>query len=129
MLSKVYIESQWDQNEGNLGTLPIAMQKNIRKYEADGAFDDPGYLAIVADLSALFMARTFPVPDCFNESADTFNLRVYNTLWGPSEFYMGQDAVIVNMDLAPQLRNISVPVLLIHGAFDTMRAPNIRCWF
>ena len=51
---------------------------NSMKYEADRVSDDPEYLAIV---SALFMARTFHVPDCISDTADTFNLRVYNTLW------------------------------------------------
>ena len=31
-----------------------------------------------------------------------------------------------DMDLTPQLRNISVPVLLTNGKYDTMRGPNIR---
>ena len=26
VLSKVYIDAQWDLEEGNLGTLPVAMQ-------------------------------------------------------------------------------------------------------
>ena len=26
VLSKVYIDAQWDPEEGNLGTLPVAMQ-------------------------------------------------------------------------------------------------------
>ena len=26
ILSKVYIDAQWDPEEGNLGTLPVAMQ-------------------------------------------------------------------------------------------------------
>ena len=102
------------------------MQENIRRYEAEGAFQDSVYLHIVKDLSAQFITRTNPTPDCINESAETVNVRVYNKLWGPSEFFMGKDAVITNMNLAPKLRSISVPVLLIHGAFDTMRAPNIR---
>ena len=114
--------------EGNLGSLPMTMQKSIRKYEAEGSFNDPGYLAIVAHLSTQFMTRTFPVLDCINNCENTKNQRVYNTLWGPSEFYMRKDgdAEIGQLDLQLELRNISVPVLLIHGAFDTMRGPNIR---
>ena len=106
----------------------MAMQKSIRKYEAEGSFNDPGYLAIVAHLSTQFMTRTFPVLDCLTNCEDTKNQRVYNTLWGPSEFYMrkDEDAEIDQLDLRLELRNISVPVLLVHGAFDTMRGPNIR---
>ena len=106
----------------------MTMQKSIRKYEAEGSFNDPGYLAIVAHLSTQFMTRTFPVLDCITNCEDTKNQRVYNTLWGPSEFYMrkDEDAEINQLDLRLELRNISVPVLLIHGAFDTMRGPNIR---
>lgn len=33
---------------------------------------------------------------------------------------------MADMDLSPQLRNISVPVLLTNGGYDTMRGPNIR---
>jgi len=122
--SKVYIDAQWDPEEGNLGTLPIAMQETIRMYEAEGAFLSPEYQAIAEELTSQFTVRTFPAPDC--TYSDTFNYRLYVIMQGPSEFSMTEDAVIADMDLSPQLRNISIPVLLTNGAFDTMRPPNIR---
>jgi len=122
--SKVYIDAQWDPEEGNLGTLPVAMQEAIRMYEAEGAFLSPEYQAIAQELTSQFTVRTFPAPDC--TYTDNFNYRLYVIMQGPSEFSMTEDAVIADMDLSPELRNISIPVLMTNGAFDTMRPPNIR---
>jgi len=122
--SKVYIDAQWDPEEGNLGTLPVAMQEAIRMYEAEGAFLSPEYQAIAQELTSQFTVRTFPAPDC--TYTDNFNYRLYVIMQGPSEFSMTEDSVIADMDLSPELRNISIPVLMTNGAFDTMRPPNIR---
>jgi len=124
--SRVYIDAQWDPVEGNLGTLPTVMQEAIRTLEEQGAYTSEEYLALVADLTSHFTVRTFPAPTCVADCGAVFNQRIYETIQGPSEFSMTEDAVIADMDLSPELRRIALPVLLTNGAFDTMRGPNIR---
>ena len=62
-------------------------------------FDDPGYLAIVAHISWQEPSPFHNVP---STKAQTRSICEFTTPFG------GQRAVIANMDLAPQLRNISV---------------------
>ena len=37
---QVYIAAQWDEEEGNLGTLPEFMKKQIKKYEEENDFQN-----------------------------------------------------------------------------------------
>jgi len=123
--AQVYIDAQWDPVEGNLGTLPMVMQNFIKQCEAGGDFQNEVYLQIVEDLTAQFTVRTFPPPECVAYCNTVFNEEVYVRMQGPSEFSIS-NSVMADMDLNPNLRNITVPVLLTNGKFDTMRGPNIR---
>jgi len=123
--AKVYIEAQWDPVEGNLGTLPQVMQDTIKLYEEAEDFQNELYLSIVADLTSQFTVRTFPPPACVEYCTTVLNEEVYVRMQGPSEFSI-TNSVMADMDLSPELRNISVPVLLTNGRYDTMRGPNIR---
>ena len=89
--AKTYIEAQWDEEEGNLGTLPQAMQDNIKKFEEADDFTNPvsspslplparppqEYLAIAEMLTAQFTVRTFPAPDCVQYCGTVVNNDVY----------------------------------------------------
>ena len=59
------------------------------------------------------------------QPAKTSKAMVYVRMQGPSEFSI-TNSVMADMDLSQELRNISVPVLLTNGRYDTMRGPNIR---
>jgi len=123
--AKVYIEAQWDPVEGNLGTLPDIMQATIKNFEEAEDFQNEAYLSICEDLTTHFTFRTFPAPECVAQGGTVFNEEVYVRMQGPSEFSI-TNSVMYDMDLSPELRNISVPVLLTNGKYDTMRGPNIR---
>ena len=123
--AQVYIDAQWDPVEGNLGTLPQIMQDTIKLYEEAEDFQADIYLQIVEDLTAQFTVRTFPPPACVSYCSTVFNEEVYVRMQGPSEFSI-TNSVMASMDLTPELRNITVPVLLTNGKYDTMRGPNIR---
>jgi len=123
--AQVYIDAQWDPVEGNLGTLPKIMQDAIKLYEEAEDFQNENYLRIVDDLTSQFTVRTFPAPECVSYCSTVLNEEVYVRMQGPSEFSI-TNSVMADMDLSPELRNISVPVLMTNGRYDTMRGPNIR---
>ena len=101
------------------------MQNFIKQCEAGGDFQNEVYLQIVEELTAQFTVRTFPPPECVAYCNTVFNEEVYVRMQGPSEFSIS-NSVMADMDLNPNLRNITVPVLLTNGKYDTMRGPNIR---
>ena len=124
--TKEYMAAQWDPVEGNLGTLPMVMQDLIKQVEVDADFDNEDYLSIVEYLTAQFMVRTFPPPDCITYSNTVINEDIFVRMVGPSDYYFNQSSVLADMDLNSELEQIGVPVLLVHGTFDIMRGPNIR---
>ena len=119
-----YIDAQWDEKEGSLGTLPPYIQQRILALEKDQAYDTAEYQALNDVLTGYFTLRTQPAPDCWQEAVDGANLEIYVGMQGASEFVM--HVVLAGMNLTGQLPQIDVPVLLSHGRFDTMRPAVIR---
>ncbi|CAK9052125.1 unnamed protein product [Durusdinium trenchii] len=122
--SQSYIRAQWDQHEGNLGSLPPFVQGRVHQLERDHAYDSPEYQAINAVLTTFFTLRTAPAPDCFVYSNVGLNRDIYVGMQGASEFTM--HGVLGDFNVTAQLHQIKVPVLLSSGRFDTMRPSVVR---
>jgi proline iminopeptidase len=82
----LYIQSQWDDQDGSIGSLPPFVQERIRILEADKAYESEEYQQIDAILTNKFTCRTAPLPDCFLESEKHFNKEIYVGMQGASEF-------------------------------------------
>ncbi|KAL7553810.1 hypothetical protein ACHAWF_017146 [Thalassiosira exigua] len=122
--SRSYIAAQWDPRGGNLASLPPFVQGRIKSLEERGAYDDPEYEALDEVLGTFFTLRTAPAPDCFTHSAEGLNKEVYVGMQGASEFTMS--GVLGDWNVTGRLHEIDVPVLLTHGAFDTMRPSIVK---
>mmetsp|Transcript_93919 Transcript_93919/g.205644 ORF Transcript_93919/g.205644 Transcript_93919/m.205644 type:complete len:448 (+) Transcript_93919:183-1526(+) len=120
-----YIEAQWDEYQGNLGSLPFHVQAVLRKLGKEAAWTSPLYLAEDNILTFFFTTRTTPLASCFADAAPTSNIskEIYVKMQGPSEFSVG--GVLAATNFTPRLKEIKVPVLLTHGKYDTMRPPVI----
>ncbi len=100
----------------------------IREIEAKKDFANPEYMQL---LMPNFYARhicRLPVdewPDPVNRSFAKMNNSLYVTMQGPSEFGIGGN--LVNWDRKAQLKNITVPTLVIGAKHDTMD-PNHMQW-
>jgi proline iminopeptidase len=115
----LYVDSQWSQEDGTLGSLPIYVQDRIRFLEGIGAYGSREYQDVVEVLTSQFTIRTAPYPDCFVDSSDTMNQEIYVGMQGESEFTVG--GTLKTLNITNRLVDIRVPVLLSHGKYDTMR--------
>lgn len=120
-----------------LSRLPVNLQDTIRKYEKLADFDSPSYLAATDSFYSRFLTRRKWPPkkgnsDCMGVPG--FNEKIYNYMWGPSEFTM--TGTLREFDRTEDLANISQPVLFIIGEYDEVlpetaseyqkRTPNSR---
>ncbi|GFH44335.1 hypothetical protein CTEN210_00809 [Chaetoceros tenuissimus] len=117
--AQAYIAAQWNESEGNLGSLPPFVQERIQALEQEKLYDSREYQAIDDVLTTFFTLRTAPAPDCFTTSAKGLNKDIYVGMQGASEFTIG--GVLGSFNVTGRLHEIKVPVLLTSGKFDTMR--------
>ena len=123
--SQLYKESQWDADEGNLGSLPPFVQRRLRTLDDAGDYDSVEYKAIAEALTSFFTVRTTPAPDCFARASSLMNPEIYVGIQGASEFTIG--GVLENWNITGRLASLGpLPTLLTHGKYDTMRPPVIR---
>jgi L-proline amide hydrolase len=97
--------------------LPAEVEKTLRAHEAAGTTDSPEYESAMNVFYARHVCRV-PMPqdvlDSFKQLAD--DPTVYHTMNGPSEFHcIGS---LKSWDIHDQLHKISVPTLLVSGAYD-----------
>ena len=122
--TKSYIDAQWDEGEGNLGSLPPFVQYRIQSLEKDGAYESTEYKAITDVLTTFFSLRTAPPPDCFTKAENGVNTEIYVGMQGPSEFTFS--GTLENFNVTGRLYEIKIPVLLTHGKYDTMRPSIVK---
>ena len=122
--AKLYINSQWSQVDGTVGSLPLYVQGRIRHLEEIGAYDSREYQDIVGTLTPQFTIRTAPYPDCCLDSFGNMNEEIYVGMQGESEFTIG--GTLGALNITHRLAGVRVPVLLSHGRYDTMRPPVVR---
>lgn len=122
--AKSYIAAQWDEEEGNLGSLPPFIQGRLHSLETEGLYESKEYQAIGDVLTTFFTLRTAPAPDCFTDAVSGLNVDVYKGMQGPSEFTFG--GVLADFNVTGRLHEIDVPVLLTHGVYDTMRPSIVK---
>ncbi|CAE8605732.1 unnamed protein product [Polarella glacialis] len=121
--AQLYVRSQWDEEEGNLGSLPPFVQATLRRLQDLEAFTSPLYAAEDSVLTSFFTVRTTPLPDCVKKGVNLSNTsrEIYVGMQGASEFVIG--GVLATFNFTPRLHEIRNPVLLTHGRYDTMRPP------
>ena len=111
--AKSYIDAQWKQDEGSLGSLPPFVQGRIRALEKEGAYNSAEYGAIADVLTTFFTVQTAPAPDCFTSALAGLNEEVHVGMQGPSEFALS--GVLGDFHVTERLHEIDVPILLTHG--------------
>ena len=97
--------------------LPAQVEATLQMHEAAGTTDSPEYLAAMDVFYERHVCR-IPMPPDVLASFAQLNAEptVYHTMNGPSEFYcIGS---LKDWDIHDELHNISVPTLLVSGAYD-----------
>jgi len=122
--AKLYVDSQWSEEDGTIGSLPLYVQGRIRSLEDEKAYNTVEYEEIVEIMTSQFTIRTAPYPDCFLKSRETANEEIYVGMQGASEFTIG--GVLETLNITHRLVEIPIPVFLTHGKYDTMRPAVIQ---
>jgi proline iminopeptidase len=93
----------------------------VKQLEADGKYEDPRYLELLIPNHYEEHVIRMPIdqwPDPLKRAFDHMNPKVYIPMQGPSE--LGASGRIANWDRTADLKNITVPTLVIGARFDTM---------
>ena len=92
-----------------------------KQLEAAGKYEDPRYLELLIPNHYEKHVIRMPMnqwPDPLKRSFDHMNPKVYVPMQGPSE--LGASGKLANWDRTADLKNITVPTLIIGARFDTM---------
>jgi proline iminopeptidase len=91
----------------------------VRSIEAKKDFSNPRYMELlIPNFYHEHLCRLQEWPDPVNRSMKHVNGVIYTMMQGPSEF--GISGRLANWDIKNQLKNISVPTLMIGARHDTM---------
>ena len=112
-----------------IAQLPSEVQDALRRHEEAGTYDDPEYEAATKVFNDRHVCRVVPNPQ---EVSDTFSAiaadpTVYHTMNGPNEFHV--IGTLGDWSVVDRAHLISVPTLLINGAYDEATAATMRPFF
>ncbi|WP_298299129.1 proline iminopeptidase-family hydrolase [Hydrotalea sp.] len=98
----------------------------IRAIEARGDYKNPKYMALLLpNFYQQHLCRLAEWPDPVNRAFKHVNETIYTMMQGPSEF--GISGRLANWDISNQLKNITVPTLVVGAKYDTMD-PDYMKW-
>lgn len=106
--------------------LPSEVQNVLDRNEAAGTTDSEEYEAAVMEFYRLHVCRLDPWPEEVEQTFAGAGLQVYNTMWGPSEFYMTGN--LANYDRTNRLPELIVPTLFTCGRYDEA-PPHTTTWY
>ena len=97
--------------------LPPDVEATLKKHEAAETTDSEEYIQAVDVFYARHLCRV-PMPQDVLDSFEQLAAEptVYHTMNGPSEFHV--IGSLKNWDIHPDLHKISVPTMLVSGAYD-----------
>jgi len=102
-----------------------AVLEEIKTLEAKGEFQNPRYMELlVPNFYMKHICRLPEWPDPVNRTFARLNQNIYVTMQGPSEF--GISGRLENWDRKADLKNISVPTLVIGAEHDTMDPEHMK---
>ena len=91
----------------------------IRELERKKDFSNPRYMELLTpNFYHEHLCRLKVWPDAVERSFKHVNSEIYTLMQGPSEF--GISGRLANWDIKDQLKNITVPTLMIGAKYDTM---------
>jgi proline-specific peptidase len=98
--------------------LPGDVQETLRKHEESGTTSDPAYAAATDVYYRRHLCRLDPWPDCFQRTLAQLERdpEVYNTMWGPSEFYC--TGRLKDWNIEGRIGEIHSPTLILSGEHD-----------
>lgn len=118
---------RWIQDSNRLRkVLPPEIQEAISRHEKAGTTGSKEYRAAAMAYYKRYLCRLDPWPKEVKDTLAGFNPAVYETMWGPSEFYATGN--LKDYDRTARLREISIPVLFTAGRHDEA-TPEATRWY
>jgi proline-specific peptidase len=98
--------------------LPGEIQQILKRHEDAGTTEDPDYVIATEVYYRRHLCRLTPWPDSLQRTLHKLaqDPQVYNTMWGPSEFYC--TGRLQNWNIESRLGEIHCPTLIISGEHD-----------
>ena len=106
--------------------LPVEIQAVMDHHEAAGTLDSEEYGNAEKEFNRRHVMRLDPIPEAVAKGRQERGTVVYNTMWGPNEFFM--DGNLRDYDRSGDLHRISVPTLFSCGRVDEA-APATVEWY
>ncbi len=123
--SPYFSTSIWTADADTLvAGLPVGIQADIRKAEADSLFTTPEYEAANTYFLSQHGRRKDRIELPFAIERPEGSSFIYNYMWGPSEFTA--TGTLRNYDNHQSLKNVKVPALFTTGEFDEARPATIE---
>lgn len=97
--------------------------KEIMALEANEDFDNPRYSELLMNHYYTEHILRMPInqwPEAVNRLFNHLNPNIYVYMQGHSEFGMTKNATLRNWDITTELKNITIPTLVIGATHDTM---------
>ncbi len=107
-------------------SLPLAVQKILVEQESNGTTDSEEYQRAAMEFYLLHLCRLDPWPEPLERTLAGEGTLVYQTMWGPSEFFMTGN--LRHADCTPQLGKIEQPTLFTCGRYDEA-TPETTTWY
>lgn len=99
-----------------LDQMPDNHKLVIRRQLGGETVDDIAYDSAEMEFYHRHLCRVVPWPPRLLEAFSKGNKKLYDTMWGRSEFVC--TGTLKNYDRFPDLKNLHMPTLLIHGEYD-----------
>lgn len=96
--------------------LPIEVQKTLEEHEKNNTTDSDEYQEASMEFYQRYLCRLNPWPEQLERTIAGEGTTVYNTMWGPAEFYMTGN--LLNYDCTTHLGEINIPALFTCGRYD-----------
>jgi len=108
--------------EARRSELPTFVAALAERHERAGTTDSAEYQTAVVEYDRRFTCRT-PISLSWTDqhTPHTMNPVAYRSMWGPSE--MCVDGNLADLDLTDLLANVTVPVVVFTGRYDSVALP------
>jgi proline iminopeptidase len=117
LASPLVSTSRWLEDARDLRSkLPEDLQRTLREHEERDFTGCPEYMAATLAFYRRHLCRLEPWPDELERGFAGMGVDVYESMWGPTEFHA--TGTLVELDLAPRLGELRLPVLFTCGRND-----------
>jgi proline-specific peptidase len=106
--------------------LPLEVQKVLTEHEMNGTTDSEDYQHAAMEFYERYLCRLHPWPEPLERTIAGEGTLVYQTMWGPSEFFMTGN--LLHADCTAQLGTIEQPTLFTCGRYDEA-TPETTAWY